>query len=134
MTDRNRQDPFASRRTAGVAMPHRRARVLAYMPPRMDDRVRHALEVGRVRMLVVGAALLFAFTIVGGRLAQFAVLGVAGGEAVAHTGDTGTLRPRANILDRNGEILATDLPTASLFANARRLLDPEEAARSLVDA
>lgn len=117
-----------------MAMPHRRARVRAYLPPRMDDRVRHALEVGRVRMLVVGAALLLAFTIVGGRLAQFAVLGVAGGEAVAHADDTGTLQPRANILDRNGEILATDLPTASLFANARRLLDPEEAARSLVDA
>jgi cell division protein FtsI (penicillin-binding protein 3) len=43
------------------------------------------------------------------------------------------LRLRANIVDRNGEILATDLETASLFANPRRLLDAKKAARALAE-
>src|SRR5690606_9931166 len=40
--------------------------------------------------------------------------------------------PRAEILDRNGVMLAGNLPTASLYANPRQVLDPEEAARRLV--
>lgn len=39
---------------------------------------------------------------------------------------------RADILDRNGEILATSLETASLFANPQKIKDPAEAARKLV--
>lgn len=38
---------------------------------------------------------------------------------------------RADIVDRNGEILATNLKTGSLYAKANQLLDPEEAAQKL---
>ena len=39
---------------------------------------------------------------------------------------------RSDILDRNGEILATSLEMASLFANPQSIKDPDEAARKLV--
>lgn len=107
----------------------------AYLPPRMDERMRRALETAQVRLLVAGIALTMAFGVVGVRLTQLAMIGDSGGRAVAATSKAESRQhPRADIVDRNGELLATDLATASLYANARRLLDPEEAARGLVTA
>lgn len=40
-------------------------------------------------------------------------------------------KPRATILDRNGQILAISLPTAALFANPKEMIDPAEAAHKL---
>jgi len=40
-------------------------------------------------------------------------------------------RPRATILDRNGEILAISLPTAAIYANPREMIDTAEAAHKL---
>lgn len=40
-------------------------------------------------------------------------------------------RPRATILDRNGQILAISLPTAALFANPKEMIDPADAAHKL---
>jgi len=39
---------------------------------------------------------------------------------------------RPDIVDRNGEILATDIKTASLFAEPRRIIDPDEAVEKLM--
>ena len=38
---------------------------------------------------------------------------------------------RPDVLDRNGEILATDIKTASLFAEPRRVVDPDETTEML---
>lgn len=38
---------------------------------------------------------------------------------------------RADILDRNGEIIATSLPTVHLYANAKKVSNPEDAAEKL---
>ncbi len=38
---------------------------------------------------------------------------------------------RADILDRNGEIIATSLPTVHLFANAKKIRNPEDTAEKL---
>ena len=105
----------------------------AYIPPRLDGHVRQALEMGRARLFVAGVAIALAFTIVGARLTYLALFRDAGGARVAAHADAGAdAGPRADIVDRNGELVATDLVTASLYANPRRLLDPEEAARGLV--
>jgi cell division protein FtsI (penicillin-binding protein 3) len=45
--------------------------------------------------------------------------------------DDGPRAERATISDRNGEILAVSLPTASLYANPRELIDAAEAAHRL---
>src|SRR5690606_23958863 len=42
------------------------------------------------------------------------------------------LASRPDIVDRNGEILATDIKSASLFAEPRRIIDPDEAVEQLV--
>ena len=39
---------------------------------------------------------------------------------------------RPDILDRNGELLATDIVTSSLFAEPRRIVDPDEAIEKLL--
>ena len=40
---------------------------------------------------------------------------------------------RPDIVDRNGEVLATDIKTASLFAEPRRIVDADEVDREAVD-
>ena len=39
---------------------------------------------------------------------------------------------RPDLVDRNGEVLATDIKTASLFAEPRRIIDPNEASELLL--
>ena len=41
---------------------------------------------------------------------------------------------RADIIDRNGTIIATSLPTVNLYANPRKILNPEKAAHELAVA
>ncbi len=41
---------------------------------------------------------------------------------------------RADIIDRNGTILATSLPTVNLYANPRKIINPEKAAHELAVA
>lgn len=81
----------------------------------------------------VGLAILFfaaIYSIIALRLVMFAALPdsraahrVGSGDAVA------TARP--DILDRNGEVLATDVRVPSLFAEPRRLIDADEAVELL---
>jgi cell division protein FtsI (penicillin-binding protein 3) len=105
----------------------------AYMPPRMDEDMRRFMEMGRARILVAGIFMALVFTIIGGRLTQLAIRGESGDRPVALAVDPDEPRRRAEIVDRNGEVLATDLETASLYANPRRLLDAEKAARAVVE-
>ncbi len=77
----------------------------------------------------VGFAIL-AFTMVYGVIAGRLVMFAAGGESpgarrTASQDATATSRP--DIVDRNGEILATDVKAASLFGEPRRIIDRDEA-------
>jgi len=81
----------------------------------------------------VGLAILFfavVYSIIALRLVMFAALPDG---RTAHRGGSGdamaTARP--DILDRNGEVLATDVRVPSLFAEPRRLIDADEAAELL---
>jgi cell division protein FtsI (penicillin-binding protein 3) len=64
------------------------------------------------------------YGVMGGKLIYF---GVIGGENEDNAGPAvHQLASRPDILDRNGEILATDIKTASLYAEPRKIVDPDE--------
>lgn len=101
--------------------------------PHVEGRARSAIEVGRVRLLVAGGALMAAFALVTLRMVDVSVIeagrvAFAGRHGPAEEAPVG----RADIVDRNGVLLATSLPTVSAYANAREILDPQEAAAKLV--
>src|SRR5258705_1229728 len=86
------------------------------------DRARKAQA--RLGLALFGFVLVYA--IIACRLALYAA--TADTHMVRRGGAThavATARP--DILDRNGEIHATDLKTPSLFAEPRRIIDPDEA-------
>ena len=85
---------------------------------------------GRVRAIAVAVVLGAVFTVVVGRSAQIALAGSAGPErSAAAAADV----RRADILDRNGDLLATTLPSWSLSADPRAVWDPAETAMRLAE-
>jgi len=104
-------------------------------PRRMDNRASQALEVSRTRLLITGAMMVFAFGAIALRLVDVSLMQEAREPRVARATRVQPMRmDRADIVDRNGVLLATNLATASLFANPRKILDADEAARQLVTA
>ena len=99
---------------------------------RIEGIRKQALETGRNRLLVTGVVLTLAFVVIGARLVDLTVL--KGGEPrLAHIDPNPTAPAgRASIIDRNGIILATSLPTASLYADPSAVLNAEEATDKLV--
>ncbi len=93
---------------------------------------RQAIETGRTRLALMGTLALLAFLAVGARLVDLMVLQEAGEPRLAETAPPAAWQTeRAEILDRNGEILATSLRTASLYADPTQVSDPKAAASRL---
>ncbi|MEJ0097788.1 MAG: penicillin-binding protein 2 [Bauldia sp.] len=78
---------------------------------------------GRIR--VAAFAFLIAFLVVIGRLIMFGLTPVHDGVGADPNAVAATARP--DLVDRNGEILATDIKMSSLYAEPRNILDPDEA-------
>lgn len=94
-----------------------------------DQRI---LESARNRTLAMGGLFLLAFTVVGIRLVDVMIFKANHTEADrVITSVDQLLSKRADILDRNGEILATHLVTGSVYANPKVIINPEEAALKL---
>jgi cell division protein FtsI (penicillin-binding protein 3) len=92
------------------------------------------LETGRTRLLAAGVVFAMAFLVVGWRLVEIAAFSAGNEPRIAAAAPAATLHNgRADIVDRNGVVLATSLPTASLYANAKQVRDPEAAAARLVE-
>jgi cell division protein FtsI (penicillin-binding protein 3) len=85
---------------------------------------------GRLRVVLAMAGFGLLYAIVGARLV---ILGVTadfdGSDGSNFVGTASQARP--DIVDRNGETLATDIKTASLFAEPRYVIDPDEATELL---
>jgi cell division protein FtsI (penicillin-binding protein 3) len=112
-------------RTAPPQALHRRI-VQAMLYGRGVDRAKKA----KARLGLAILAFSVVYMIIGGRLVLYALTPEgpvaqrrASGDAVA------TSRP--DILDRRGEVLATDVMTPSLFAEPKRIIDSDEAAELL---
>ena len=113
----------------------RRAAALGRHAPRveMDGHVKQALDMGRTRLVITSALFFLAFSVVGLRLLEVMALNQGQEPRAARTADHAPLHmERADILDRNGVLLATNLATASLYANPEMIFDAADAARKLV--
>ena len=101
---------------------------------KLDGAMSSALRIGRHRLMITGALFLFGFFIVAIRLIDLTVIGdgfeprFAGDANPAHNARL----DRHDITDRNGMLLATNLPTASVYADPRRMLNIDEAVAKLV--
>ncbi|MBK1636310.1 peptidoglycan D,D-transpeptidase FtsI family protein [Rhodovulum adriaticum] len=82
------------------------------------------------RLLVLAGMFIAAFATVGVRTGSLAIAEPAEPRATAATVPAITAQ-RADIVDRNGNILATNMATHSLYAQPRIMIDPERAAQGL---
>ena len=92
----------------------------------MRDRARQRAE---GRLLMLGVFFVCAFAMVGGRMALLAASEPSEPRASAAGAENQALR--ADIVDRQGRILATNLETFSLYAQPPLMVDPEHAATEL---
>lgn len=113
-----------------------------FSAPRQDKNPRHfsspgevALERARTRLHAVFIGFGLLFLLVSGRVAML-TLGnePQEPEPVKAMSAEIAVASRADILDRNGTILATSLPTMTLVADAKKVLNPEEAVKKLGEA
>lgn len=93
--------------------------------------LRLTLDMARSRLLVICCTFVLSFVLILGRLVDVSLLRGGGQDSLASRSALLGTRFRADIVDRNGELLATSLKTSSLYANARVVLDPKEAADKL---
>jgi cell division protein FtsI (penicillin-binding protein 3) len=110
----------------------------AYAPPpapKPRTSLAVALETGRNRLMVTAAVVSLVFSAIGVKL-MMATLLADGAEPRQHKALQVDNSPmsRADILDRNGNLLATSLAMQSLYADPKAVIDPAEAAQKLVEA
>lgn len=100
---------------------------------RMDGIGKEALETGRNRLLVTAAVLTLAFVGICVRLVDLSVISHEDVEIAGSMADKpAALVGRADIVDRNGVVLASSLPTASLYADPSDVIDPAQAASAIL--
>ncbi len=101
--------------------PFRRRLIRSLLYGRKD---RSAKARARVGFTMIAFAAIYA--VIAARLVMYAVIDDSHGSRRSGASDaTATARP--DILDRNGEILATDVKTPSLYGEPRRIIDKDEA-------
>jgi cell division protein FtsI (penicillin-binding protein 3) len=108
------------------AAPHGQPDVL------VDGVVKQAVETGRTRLMVTGFVFALAFLVIAARLIDLGLVRQGNEPRLAH-GEAGKALAtgRADIVDRNGVVLATTLPTVSLYADPSKVRDPLAVAAQL---
>jgi len=91
---------------------------------------RQSLDQSHTRLLIAAALFCLAFLVIGARLVEVAVGG--GDTRIVRQEPAHTVAARADIVDRNGVLLATTLETPSLFADPKQIGDAKAAAHALV--
>ncbi len=91
--------------------------------PILIDEPRKSADRTRNRVMIAMACFTAIYGVIGGRLVYFGMQNVDSG----YTGSIAqTVAARPDLTDRNGEILATDIKTASLYAEPKRIVDADE--------
>lgn len=103
---------------------------------RENKRIRHeqmrdsSRQRAEGRLLVLGVFFFCAFAVVGARMGLLATTEPV--EPRAHAPGAIISAARADIVDRNGSLLATNFDTHALYAQPRHMVDPETAAQKLI--
>jgi len=97
-----------------------------------------ALDLARGRLVLMGGVFIIAYMLLALRAVDLTVIQAQSIDPELRLSDRITAAPetpknqmRADIMDRNGVMLATTLKTASLFADARFIAEPDSAAKHL---
>ncbi len=88
------------------------------------------IEMAKQRVFVAGTFVVLAYMLIGGRLVDVMLFREASKQQTAMEQPT-AVSHRADICDRNGAVLATDLVTASVYANPKVILNAKDAAEKL---
>lgn len=112
-------------------LPREGAPASAHSTLHLEGVKKRAIDTGRARMIVTGAIFLLAFSVIAARMVDVTILRDGGVPRAqpAHAADSEV--GRADIIDRNGVLLATSLPTDSLYAHPHEIQDPAAAARAI---
>jgi cell division protein FtsI (penicillin-binding protein 3) len=98
-------------------------------PETFEGSRKRKTQEAKSRLALLMGTFLVAYTVVGGRLVQY---GLASPEQVSSIPPADRLMAsRPDILDRNGEVLATDVRTVSLYAEPHKIVDVDEAVEQL---
>ncbi len=117
--------PTANRREHGAGGSEYFASTLNLDGTRKTD-TQHA----RTRVAMVMACVVLAYSVIAGRLVYLANQTLSGG--ASHVlADAATAAVRPDLKDRNGQTLATDIKTFSLYGEPRRVVDADEAVELL---
>nr|WP_281500759.1 penicillin-binding protein 2 [Kordiimonas marina] len=99
----------------------------------MEGERKTALEIARGRLTVAVLLFLLGFAIMAARTIELGISTTAEKQVATRTIEVPPVKvARADIVDRNGEILATNLETSSLYANPSEIKNPKLAAAKLV--
>jgi cell division protein FtsI (penicillin-binding protein 3) len=109
-----------------------------FKPPRCAPVIRgtaaeEAIETGRNRVLVAAALFVLVFALLAARLVDVMIFG-GGMEARKAKVNSPPVLSRADILDREGRLLATSLKGVALYADPQEIRQPQKVARSLARA
>src|SRR5436190_16099301 len=96
-------------------------RAEAATPRKPRDQMR-----SRIKVALIAFAL--AYLVIAGRLVMFGLMQPVDGDGGP---DTAIAAGRPDLVDRNGEILATDILRASVYAEPRNIIDADEATELL---
>ncbi len=97
----------------------------------VDGTMRQSVEQARIRLFVLGTLFALCCSVVIGRLTELAVFRHNPTAPVAQATEELPHSGRGNIIDRNGNLLATSLDTASLYADPSKVQDAKDAAKKL---
>lgn len=98
----------------------------------LEGVAKQALDTGHVRLIAVAAGFALCFFVIAGRLVGLAALAPSNDQAAIPADVRQPQIERAEILDRNGVLLAGNVRAVSLFANPRKIMDAQQAATQLL--
>ncbi|MDY6407197.1 MAG: penicillin-binding transpeptidase domain-containing protein, partial [Pseudomonadota bacterium] len=100
----------------------------------LDAATKGVLKTAEFRAGVIIFGLTLLFCIILGKLFFLTVMHYESRSFQPSSFKTSVSFKRQNILDRNGLVLATSIPTTDLSVNPRKIKDPEQTAKTLVQA